>query len=114
MKCKFLRLQLAALVAGVCAASTGLGADLQYRSYTLSWTPPTQNDDGSPLTDLAGYYVYAGSSPDNLLLSYFVGAQSPSLPLYFAAVGPEYFAVSAVNVDGFESPLSGVLCDSIE
>ena len=27
---------------------------------TLSWTAPTQNTDGSALTDLAGYKIYAG------------------------------------------------------
>ncbi len=32
---------------------------------TLSWTPPTQNTDGSPLTDLAGYRVYWGTSSGN-------------------------------------------------
>lgn len=27
----------------------------------LSWTAPTLNDDGTPLTDLAGFKVYCGS-----------------------------------------------------
>ncbi len=35
-------------------------------SVTLSWYPPTQNADGSPLTDLAGYRVYYGHSADSL------------------------------------------------
>lgn len=26
--------------------------------YTLTWTPPTENVDGSPLTDLAGYHIW--------------------------------------------------------
>lgn len=30
-------------------------------STTLSWTPPTQNEDGSPLLDLAGYKIYWGT-----------------------------------------------------
>lgn len=29
---------------------------------TLSWTAPTTNVDGTPLTDLAGYKVYYGTS----------------------------------------------------
>ena len=31
----------------------------------LSWTPPTQNTDGSSLTDLAGYKIRYGTSPGN-------------------------------------------------
>jgi len=34
-------------------------------SVTLNWTPPTQNTDGSVLTDLAGFKIYYGTSPDN-------------------------------------------------
>jgi len=30
-------------------------------SFTVSWTPPTKNDDGSPLNDLAGYKIYYGT-----------------------------------------------------
>jgi hypothetical protein len=30
-------------------------------SYTVSWIPPTLNEDGSPLTDLAGYRIYYGT-----------------------------------------------------
>jgi hypothetical protein len=36
------------------------------RSATLSWTPPTTNVDGSALTNLRGYKVYAGMAPDRL------------------------------------------------
>ncbi len=32
----------------------------------LSWTAPTQNTDGSSLSDLAGYHVYHGTSPTAL------------------------------------------------
>ena len=34
-------------------------------SATLSWTPPTTNTDGSPLTNLAGYRVYWGPGAGN-------------------------------------------------
>ena len=45
---------LAAFNITVQAVATG--------SATLSWTPPTTNTDGSPLTNLAGYKVYWGPS----------------------------------------------------
>ncbi|MDH3275632.1 MAG: putative Ig domain-containing protein [Gammaproteobacteria bacterium] len=32
-------------------------------SVTLSWTPPTKNDDGSDLIDLDGYKIYWGTTP---------------------------------------------------
>ena len=32
-------------------------------SVTLNWTPPTQNEDGTTLTDLAGYRFYWGTTP---------------------------------------------------
>lgn len=31
----------------------------------FSWMPPTQNTDGSSLTDLAGYKIWYGTSPGN-------------------------------------------------
>ena len=46
---------LAAFTLTVQAVATG--------SATLSWTPPTTNTDGSPLTNLAGYKVYWGPPP---------------------------------------------------
>ena len=29
-----------------------------YAGYTVTWTPPTENTDGSPLTDLGGYKLW--------------------------------------------------------
>jgi hypothetical protein len=29
----------------------------------LTWTAPTQNTDGTPLTDLAGFKIYLGTTP---------------------------------------------------
>lgn len=73
-------------------------------SVTLSWTPPTQNDDGSTLNDLAGYKIYYGSAPgqyeeqlrvDNPSIStYVVGDLSPTT---------YYFAATAYNSRGLES-----------
>ena len=31
-------------------------------SLTLNWTPPTENEDGTPLNDLAGYKFYYGTT----------------------------------------------------
>lgn len=79
-------------------------------SATLSWTPPTTNVDGSALTNLAGYRVYAGTAPDHL---------APVLTLDNAGLtcqvvdgltrGLNYFAMTAVNSRGDESLLSSVV-----
>lgn len=37
-----------------------LAVQAQAGEATLSWTAPTQNTDGSALTDLAGFKIYAG------------------------------------------------------
>jgi hypothetical protein len=76
---------------------------------TLSWTAPTENTNGTRLTDLAGYRIYYGSAPgalthsiqlaDPKATSYVVGKLSP---------GTYYFSVAAYATDGTQSPLSSV------
>ena len=34
-----------------------------FGAVTLNWTAPTQNEDGTTLTDLAGYKIYWGTTP---------------------------------------------------
>jgi hypothetical protein len=114
MKAKLERLRLAATLLCACLFSQAFADEVTFRNYRLAWTPPTENEDGSPLTDLLGYCIYTGESPDNLWLTYFAGPQTASIDLSFVALGPRYFAVAAVNVDGFESSLSQVLSDSPE
>jgi hypothetical protein len=83
-------------------------------SATLSWTPPTQNSDGSALTDLAGYQIHYGSSESNL--SQFVSVANGSLSTYVIdnlTPGTWYFAVAAVNSRGVSSPLSSVASKTI-
>jgi len=76
-------------------------------NVTLAWTAPTENTDGSPLTDLAGYRIYYGTDPTELtnsidinnvgVLTYVVGN---------LAQGTWYFAVTAINSDNAESDFS--------
>jgi hypothetical protein len=90
---------LAAFSISVVAFSTG--------SATLSWMPPTQNTDGTPLTNLAGYRVYWGPAVGNYTSS--VTLNTAGLTSYVVsnlAPGTYYFAVSALNSGGLESALS--------
>lgn len=71
---------------------------------TISWTAPTTNSDGTPLTDLAGYKVYCGvktgvyTTPKNVgnVLSYALSNMG-------LAQGTNYCAVTAYDTSGNES-----------
>lgn len=66
-------------------------------SLQLSWTAPTTNADGSPLTDLAGYYVHYGTSPGLYSTTVPVGLVT-TYQVDGLTAGVEYhFAVTAVD-----------------
>lgn len=83
-------------------------------SATLSWTPPTQNTDGSPLTNLAGYRVYWGNAVGNYTSS--AALDNPGLTSYVVenlAPGTYYFVVSARSSAGAESVMSNAASKTI-
>jgi len=95
-----LLLSLAAFSIDVMAIATG--------SATLSWAAPTQNSDGSPLLDLAGYKVYWGTSSGNYTNSVTLnGAGMTTYVVENLLSGTTYyFAVTSFNSDGLESDFS--------
>lgn len=81
---------------------------------TLDWTAPTENTDGSALTNLAGYTVYYGTSPTNLTQT--VKINNPGLTAYTMTdlpAGTWYFAITAYSASGSESTRSGVVSTKI-
>lgn len=89
-------------------------ADVVVGSATLSWTPPTENSDGSSLTNLAGYRVHYGRSPTQLSQS--IEITNSSLSTYVVenlSSGTWYFAVVTVNSGGTTSVLSNVAAKTI-
>jgi Putative Ig domain len=92
----------------ITVVATALG------SATLSWQPPTQNTDGSPLTDLAGYKVHWGTSPNSYanvevinnpgITSYVVGNLTPNT---------YYFVATAFDSLGLESTYSNMASKTI-
>jgi Putative Ig domain len=87
----------------VSAPPTGTG------TATLSWSAPTQNTDGSSLTDLAGYRVYHGMNANSLTdMVQVPGAAAGSYTFTQLASGTHYFAVSAYTNSGAESTMSAV------
>lgn len=84
-------------------------------SATLSWTPPTQNMDGSALTNLAGYRVYYGTSSSSLTNS--VQLANAGLSRYTVenlSGGTWYFAIKAYTSSGVESAFSNVGSKTIQ
>ena len=77
-------------------------------SVTLSWSAPTQNEDGSTLTDLAGYTIYYGGSSGNY--SNEIRINNPSVTTYVVEnLSPNtyYFVATAFDAGGTESRYSG-------
>jgi hypothetical protein len=93
-------------VTGTVPATTG--------TATLTWLPPTQNSDGSALTNLAGYEVDYGTAANalNKTLTVANPAQS-SFTVANLASGTWYFAVKAYTNSGLQSALSTVGSKSI-
>lgn len=76
-------------------------------SITLSWTAPTQNEDGSAFTDLAAYKFYYGTSPGSY--SNEVRINTPGLTAYVLenlTPATYYIVATAINSSGVESQFS--------
>ena len=80
----------------------------QTASLTLSWDGPTVNEDGTPLTDLAGYNLYYGrTSPVTVDNSTLVElATVTTATLSDLTTGVYFIAVAARDTNGNVSALS--------
>ncbi len=78
-------------------------------SATLSWQPPTENADGSPLTNLAGYVIRYGTRSDDLALELRISNPGITTAMIEGlALAKWYFTVSAYTTTGVESLPSAV------
>ena len=83
-------------------------------SATIAWTPPTSNTDNSPLTNLAGYRIYYGTSSGNL--AQVLDLANPGISsgvVENLAPGTWYFAVTSYNSSNVESDRSNVTSKTI-
>lgn len=77
-------------------------------SATLSWIPPSQNTDGTALTNLSGFKIYYGTSSGAMTQT--ISINNASISTYIVdnlSPATWYFAVKAV-ASGVESDLSNV------
>lgn len=81
---------------------------------TLSWVPPTENVDGTPIANLAGYRIRYGTSADALSLT--VEVANPGVASYVIenlTPATWYFRVAAYTAAGVESDLSNLVSKTI-
>jgi hypothetical protein len=86
----------------IAVTQTALG------KVTLSWVAPTQNADGSPLLDLAGYKIHYGKSSG--IYDHEISIDNPSITTYVVDnLVPDtyYFSATSFNTSGVESEYSG-------
>jgi hypothetical protein len=83
-------------------------------AVALRWIPPTVNDDGTVLTDLAGYRIRYGRTAGSL--SNVLTLNNPSLSRHVLeglAAGTWHFSVTAFSAGGSESEGSPVLSTNV-
>jgi hypothetical protein len=81
---------------------------------TLSWDAPTTNADGTPLTDLAGYRIYFGTSPGIYSKNIDVGNMTVYRINNLTDGLTYFFAVTAYDSDGNESEYSNETSKTIQ
>ena len=94
-----------------------LSFSTQACDVTLSWTPPTENTDGSPLTDLSRYVIAYGTNKDKPNRWKNVDAPATSKRLVFdSEAAVYYFVIRAYNAAGIPSDKSNQvehLCEQL-
>jgi hypothetical protein len=79
-------------------------------NVTVNWVAPTENTNGTALTDLAGVRIFYGTSPSSL--SHMVQVASASETSYTIsnlAAGSWYFGGVAYTTSGVQSAMSAVV-----
>jgi hypothetical protein len=80
------------------------------KSITLSWKAPTENSNGTALTNLAGYRIYWGTSSSALSHTITINSVGVTSEVVSGlGSGTYYFALMSYNSVGVESKLSNVV-----
>ena len=82
---------------------------------TVSWAAPTQNTNGSSITNLAGYVISYGTSPTALTQTVTVSsAAAASYTVQNLTSGTWYFSVTATETGGTSSTPSSVVSMTVQ
>jgi Fibronectin type III domain len=82
---------------------------------TLDWQPPTENTNGTPLTNLAGYYIYYGTQSQNYTNT--IQITNPGVTTYVVenlSPGTYYFVIAAYNSAGEDSADSAQVTTTVQ
>jgi hypothetical protein len=82
---------------------------------TVSWSPPTTNNNGTALTNLAGYRISYGKTASTLTTT--VTVSNPGVTNYVIenlAAGTWYFGVKSYTSAGTESALSNIASKTVK
>ena len=80
----------------------------------LSWVAPTENEDNSPLTDLAGYFVIYGTEAGHFSDAVVVeDPDATSFTVENLPPGTYYFAMTAFNDNGAQSDPSNTIVKTV-
>lgn len=83
-------------------------------SMTISWTPPTENTDGTVLTDLAGYRIYYGRSEGSYTNRIDIDTAGIASYVVENLVPNTYYVVAtSLNSTGVESAYSNVAIKTV-
>jgi hypothetical protein len=89
------------------AFSIAVSAPAPTGTALLKLTPPTENTNGTALTDLAGFRIFYGTSASNLTqLAQLAGTSLTSYTVTSLASGTWYFAATAYSSTGMQSAMS--------
>lgn len=101
---------------GIAGATSATSTPTE-KAITLSWTQPTQNSNGTSLTDLAGYTLHYGTSSQDYTGS--IQITSATQTSYVVSdsnfpPGKYYFTISAYNAQQVSSSFSGEVAVNID
>ena len=84
-------------------------ATVRVLAANLSWVPPTENIDGTPLNDLSGYRVLWGTESRNYSNSLNISDPAVTSVDIGVNIGTYFFAMKAIDSAGDESSFSNEL-----
>jgi hypothetical protein len=82
---------------------------------SLSWSQPTENTDGSRLTNLAGYVIRYGTSSTALNTQVSIASASATgAEITHLSPGNWHFAIASINTANVQSQLSAIVGKTIQ